>query len=375
MVQKRILHVVGAMNRGGAETMLMSMYRKLDKRTFQFDFLELSSGESDYAEEIRNMGGRILKCNWNQSPLYLRQTIRELTSLLVREGPFVAVHSHVLFASGTVLLAAARAGITVRVAHSHTTSSRSLRFPGKIYQVLARRMILKSSSHLVACTAAAGDFLYGEKKFAIDGIVIPNAVDLDEFKPNSHSSDLEVQGSREHSPRGLRIISVARLEPVKNHMFLIAVAGALTSRNVDFNMMFVGDGSLRSALETEVSKHGLNDRVHFLGVRENISEFMQSSDVLVLPSHFEGLPVTLVEAQATGLACLISEHVSREADMGLGLTKFLPIKNPEVWADALSEPLPIQPAEDEILLSLQQRGYSVEASLRTALSIYFSNEK
>lgn len=370
MSTKRVLHVVGAMNRGGAETMLMSIYRVLDRNKVQFDFLELSSGESDYSVEIRRLGGRIFKCDWSQSVPGLWKTVRDVSALISKEGPFVAVHSHVLFASGTALCAANRAGVAVRVAHSHNTSSQDKRVAAEIYRWFARRIIRGSATHFLACTADAGKYLFGAHKFGREGVVIPNAVDLGQFYPASAGENGQVLAAIGFLPERLKIVSVARLEPVKNHTFLIEVAATLATREFDFDMIFVGDGSLRPVLEQKVSDLGLDSRVHFWGVRENVAEILRCCDVLVMPSHFEGLPVALIEAQATGLQCLVSENVTKEVNMGLGLIRHLPTTSPTAWADALTGVFPSVPSSEEIHRRLDGHGYTVESALERLLAQY-----
>lgn len=373
MNQKRILQVVGKMNRGGAETMLMSMYRALDRERLQFDFLEFGTGPSDYSEEINELGGRIIQIQWSQSPAKLWRTIRNLANILEKEGPYIAVHSHVLFASGTVLLAAAKAGVKVRIAHSHSTDSQEKKFHEKLYRILARAVILAFATDIVACTNDAGGYMFGKRRFIRTGRVIPNAVDVQQFRLGTAEERTKLRAEFGLSSESLALVAVARMEPVKNHNFLIDVAGKLRDQGRDFDMFFVGDGSLRSSLEEQVLKRGLEQHIHFLGLRKDVPEILRCVDALLMPSYFEGLPVSLVEAQATGLPCIASTNVSTEADMGLGLMKYLPLNSPSKWVDELSQSLPKPPIQEEIHAQLKRRGYIVEGSLQQLLSLYASS--
>lgn len=366
----RVLHVVGAMNRGGAETMIMSMYRALDRTRLQFDFLELQSGPSDYREEILSMGGRLIHCEWSQSPKRLVQTIRELSQTIRSEGPFRAVHSHVLFASGTVLLAAARAGVKSRVAHSHSTSMARQGLSAKVYALLARGLIRSFATNLAACSVDAGSYLFGREPFAQMGLVVPNAVDTDVFRPPIEDERVGLRVAFQLPLESMVLVSVARLESVKNHKFLVELADVLDSSGFGFDMLFIGDGSLRSALEVEVSDRGLEHRVHFWGVRDDVAEIMRCSDYLLMPSHFEGLPVALVEAQATGLVCLVSGNVTKEADMGLGLLYHYPTSDPALWADVLAHPTSLPRAVASTKRALDERGYGVSGALEKLLTLY-----
>ena len=157
---------------------------------------------------------------------------------------------------------------------------------------------------------------------------------------------------------------------MKNHEFLVDVAKILEDRGVAFQMLFVGDGSLRDELEARVDMLELTGHVRFLGVREDVADILRQSDVLVMPSHHEGLPVALVEAQATGLPCLVSESVTSDADLGLGLLHFISIDNASSWADALVEGMPKRKESSKINAAFEARGYNVEGALHELLALY-----
>lgn len=372
MKPQRILHVVGAMNRGGAETMIMAMYRSLDRDKYQFDFLEFSSGESDYSEEIRSLGGRIFHCNWDQSPFRVFSTMKGLSKVISDEGPFMAVHSHVLFASGIVLAAAASAGVNVRVAHSHNTSTQDSGIRELVYQFISRSTMRMFTTGIAACTQAAGHYLFGHRWFSRTGIVIPNAVDTCEFRPAPLPEREKLRASYGLTSNTMVLASVARMELVKNHRFLIDLAADLDAEGVDFTLLLVGDGSLREELESEVASRGLDDRIQFWGLRTDIPVILRCVDALLMPSHFEGLPVALVEAQASGVRCVVSDNISRDADLGAGLLSFLPISSPEPWTKLLLTEKRMQVSSESIQHALSERGYSIDSALDKCFSLYSS---
>lgn len=361
----RVLHVVGAMDRGGAESMIMSLYREIDKSMFQFDFLEFTSGESDFTAEIEKLGGRIFKCQWSQNPARFRKTQSTLAKLMAKEGPFVVVHSHTLFASGAVLTAAKAAGVAIRIAHAHSTSDSGDGLVSHGYRRVARWLLRRNSTAHVACSPDAGRYLFG-RDFTNCGIVIPNSVDLERFSPKT----LDNGGRDSLSRRPLSLVSVARLEPVKNHQFLVALAGELRSRSLDFTIKFVGKGSLEHELKSSIAELDLENHIEMTGLRNDVEDILRSSDALLMPSLWEGLPVALVEAQATGLPCLVSSSVTRDVDLGLGLLQFLPIGDVSKWADAIESGLPQRPAPDEIVAALEARDYTVASSLEKLLRLY-----
>ncbi len=318
------------------------------------------------------MGGRVIHCEWSQRPTRLYRTITNVASVIESRGPYQAVHSHVLFASGTALAGAARAGVSVRVAHSHNTSTQSRGIASSVYQRYARWAIRASATEFMACTEEAGNYLFGKSYFKARGAkVINNAVDTAQFRPGTSAQRAAVRATLGVGQGSLLLVSIARMEAVKNHRFLIRVAHALAVRGVDFALLLVGDGRLRAELEETVSSLGIGSTVRFMGVRRDIAEILRAADMLLMPSHFEGLPVALVEAQATGLKCLVSDRISREADLGMGLLTFMPIDDPAHWAERACSGNDLAPiCARDIARSLRRRGYVVEDAVAALLSLY-----
>lgn len=366
----RVLHVIGAMNRAGAESMLMTLYRSLDKTRLQFDFLEFSEADSDFSQEIVAMGGRIYKFPWSQKSKGFGQTVSELATLMRARGPYVAVHGHILFANGAVMTAARKARIPARIAHSHNTSD--VIDPGlmrRFYHSASRMAIRWGATALVACGEDAARYLFGSRRGA-EAVVVPNAVDTHRYRPVPQCERTRIRRELNLSESSLVLATVARLEPVKNHEFLLKLASELTARGVEFEMVFVGVGSLREHLQHEIDSAELGGSVHMLGLRSDVERALQSADAFLMPSYFEGLPVVLVESQAVGVPCLVSDRVTRESDLGLGLLRFLPIDEPAGWADALEAGLPARPSAAEIALAFEASGYSAQQALARLLPLY-----
>ena len=351
--------------------MIMTLYRKLDRTRVQFDFLEFTEGVSDFAPEIADLGGRIIKYDWRfhrKNPL---RGIQRLAALLKREGPFQAVHSHILFASGTVMISARTAGVPVRITHSHNTSDIvSPSLPRRLYHSVARAAIDRHATHFVACGEAAARYLFSPRR---NVTIIPNTVDTSTYYPAS-SGDARAMREALGFPRsGLLLISVARLERVKNHEFMIKLAEVLATRQLQFRMLFAGAGSLASEIRRSIDAKKLHGHVELLGPRADVADLLKASDVLIMPSLFEGLPVVLVEAQASGLPCLVSSTVTQEADLGLGLLKYLSIDRVHDWVDALEQIDTSRLPASSIESHLEQRGYSTVGALAQLLALYMPN--
>jgi glycosyltransferase EpsF len=316
---ERVLHIVGRMDRAGAETMVMNLYREIDRSRFQFDFIYFTGDRCNYDDEIEALGGRIYRiCTGN-----ILQRFWSLRALL-REGGWSIVHSHTLFSSALHLTAARIAGVQHRVAHSHNTQdANSESLAGRLYQRAARWLLGQVSTRRVACGVAAAEYLFPGRQ---DVVVIPNAVDIDRFAEASGAAVRSALGIREGQ---IAIVQVGRFMSVKNHVRSVAIARALRQAGVDFVLLLVGAGPEQTRIERLLHEAGLENRVRLLGLRTDIPELMAAADVMLMPSLYEGFPVVLVEAQAAGLPSVVSSVVSREVDLELSLVSFVGLDAPD----------------------------------------------
>ena len=291
MTIRRVLHIVGRMDRAGAETMVMNLYRAIDRSRFQFDFVYFTDESCDYDAEIEALGGRIHRITAGN----IVSRFFALRALLQR-GPWTIVHAHTLFSSGLHLASARLAGVPRRVVHAHSTQdaiegSRAR----QLYLRMMRALLAWAPNAYVACGVTAAGYLFPGRS---DVTVIPNAIDIDRF---AAASGAQVRSDLRLPADCLTILQVGRYMPVKNHAFSVRMAIALKEAGVDFRMLFVGAGPGQAAIETLVQTHGLQEQVLLLGLRADIPELMAAADVMLLPSLHEGFPVVLVESQAAGL--------------------------------------------------------------------------
>ena len=322
----KVLHVVGAMNRAGTETMLMNIYRNIDREKVQFDFISYSQEEAHYDEEIRKLGGKVIKLTSTTS-------IKELTKVIQENGPYDVVHAHTLFNSGIAMLAAKKCGIKNRISHAHTTLDNGSSIARKIYINSMRFLINKYSTQTLACSREAGKYLFGEKEINKSKyLYFPNLINYEELL---HKPEKEVIKFKEeyNLNDGIVIGHIGTLKESKNHKFLIEIAKYMTEQNIDVKLILVGEGSLRKELEDLTREYNISDRVHILGIREDINVMLHSMDVFVFPSIFEGLGLVLLEAQAAGLPCIVSEAIQPEANLGLNLfTKLNLDSGVDIWS-------------------------------------------
>ena len=369
----RILQVVGRMDRAGAETMLMNYYRAIDRQRYQFDFLVFGTDRGDYDDEIESLGGRVLRLD---SSNWLTRTAAMYR--LLRNGPWAVVHAHTNFSNMFPLLAAALARIPVRVSHAHVTGYMRGSPVQRAYQTLAPWVIRRTSTRRAACGLAAARLLYR----ADDAVtLIPNAIAADRFMLDRGAQSMRLRYELGLPADALLMLQVGRLDAVKNQLFTVEVVNELRSRGRECSLLVAGRGGLEALLRKRIAEYGLERQVRLLGIRDDVPELLNAADVFVLPSLFEGFPVVLVEAQAAGIPCIVSDRVSTEVDLGLGLLQFLPV--PEnvapggcgelamAWADSLEQVgRAAVPTPSDRQRVLEASGYSVSAATGRLTDLY-----
>ena len=367
---KRILQVVGGMNRAGAETFLMNVYRKLDRTKFQFDFLVYTDKKQDYEDEIIELGGRVIHMPC-RAGFGMIKSIRKIKRIIREYGPYVAVHAHTLHNIAFVLLAVKGCGDVKCIAHSHSTQN-VLRasYLKKLYERWSLRIIRKKSKYCLACGEEAGDYLFGER-FRREGIIIRNGVDVGKY---FCAEPIAMEEKRELgiSSNELIIGSIARFCFIKNHAFMIEIAKQLRQRGIAFKMLLIGQGELQQEIAEKINAEGLDSTVLLLGIREDIPQLLKTMDVFLLPSLFEGNPVTLVEAQASGLPCVISDTITEKIDMGLGLISRLSLDGDiNIWVEEILQ------AKDKaifdskkVVRAFNSKNYDIDSVVKLLTSIY-----
>lgn len=361
---------MGGMNRRGAETFIMNVYRKIDRSKVQFDFLVYSMDKQDYEDEINSLGGRVIHMSCSSGFGVLR-SIGMIREVIRKYGPYKAIHAQTLMNIAFVWLAARKFPGIVRMAHSHNTHNRVvMSIAVRIYESVAKMIIRHNSQVMFACGMEAGVYLFGNR-FLHNGIILKNGIDLD-IHTKKNKNAIHIIRKQLKLDSDIIIGSVARFNEVKNHRFMVKIANALKKKGVSYKMVFVGNGSEEQVIRRQVVEAGLQNEVVFAGLRSDINDLMHTFDVFLMPSHFEGNPVTLVEAQAAGLPCVITDKITDEMDMGLGLIKKCSLtEKPEVWADLIIEAAK-QRCTDEIRIRQQiaSCGFDAQSTANILLSIY-----
>lgn len=355
----RVLQVVTYMGRGGLETMLMNYYRHINRNKVQFDFLVHRDFEADYDQEIRELGGRIYHVSrlvpWSRS-------YRAELKKFFREHPeYRIVHVHQDCLSSVALQCAKECGVPVRIAHSHNSNQdKNWKYLIKLHYM---KQIPYCATDLFACSKAAGRWMFGQNSFQI----LNNAIDTDCYR-YSKSVDMDV---REDLELGNSIVigHVGRFDPQKNHEFLIDIFYSCTKLDPNMKLMLVGDGEGKEKIQQKVRDMNLQDKVIFTGVRSDVNRLMQAMDVFVFPSLYEGLPVTMIEAQASGLPCVISDHVSEECIIIKDLVFCMPMEESSArWAEHILHQSSRK--RENYIKKLQERGYDISTAAKKLENFY-----
>ena len=325
---ERVLQILTAMNRGGAETMVMNHYRALDRGKIQFDFLVHRQERGDYDDEIEALGGRIFRTMpirpWSY-PAYFRW----LDSFFKKhEGEFIAVHGHIQENTGFALRYAKKYGIKNLVASSHIADlGIDYKF---IFRQFGKIWTNKYATVRLACGKEAGKFLYGKRKFQL----LNNAIDTARYKFSSETRKIK-RHELGISEEAFVIGNVARFCPQKNHSFIIQVFAEVLKTKPTAILLLVGEGPLMEDTKKLARQYGVATNVIFTGLRSDIPDLLQTLDVFFMPSLFEGLPVSVIEAQAAGLPCVLSNTIDRGTDL-TGKLQFISLKEPiNTWVKSL----------------------------------------
>ncbi|SHJ28674.1 glycosyltransferase family 1 protein [Pseudobutyrivibrio xylanivorans] len=322
----RVLQCVNNMHRAGLETMLMNYYRRIDREQIQFDFLTHRPERADYDDEIESLGGKVYYAprlypqNLPEYNRYMRQFFKE-------HPEYKIMHSHIDPMSYLPLKAGKKAGVPIRIAHSHNTSiDKDMKYWLKMYY---RERITSVATDFLACGEEAGQFLFKGKPFE----VVPNAIEKDPFLFNE---DVRTKKRQELGLGDELVIGhIGRISYQKNHRLLVQIFSNIVKLNPNSKLLIIGVGEKEEEIRKLVNDLGITDKVLFLGKRTDVNELYQAMDAFVMPSFFEGVPVVGVEAQFAKLPCFFSDKVPVEVSFSEA-TSFIKLEeDPAVWAKTI----------------------------------------
>ena len=360
---QKVLQITASLRQGGAEAMIMNIYEEVDKTRVQFDFLVYDDTPTRYTKRVKELGGNVIVLHRSNKWNFYDYT-RKLERIIEKNGPYVAVHAHTDSHSALPLSVAKKCGIKVRICHSHTTKQReNTSIIRKCYRSFMRNMIIMNATVLAACGTEAGNALYGKDVFEKRGVVIHNPIAIEDFLSKEKYSD---------NSDYINIGCVGSFREAKNHKFIVRIAEGLKRRGVNYRIKLVGTGELENDIKKMVSELELCDYVEFMGLRHDIPDLMASFDLLLMPSLYEGFPVTLIESQASGLPALISDRITSEVDLGMGLIFSLSLNESiDTWVNRIIEITETHsPSSEQRRRILLEKGYDTASVIEELYRLY-----
>lgn len=367
----RVLHVFGSLEVGGAETWLLAILRGWGSSRYEHHFCLLGLHDGPLVAGFESLGCQVHRC-----PIQPAATFPLRLSRLLRDGQYDVVHSHVLLFSGLILTLARTVGVRSRIAHSHNVSDGAGNgLFRRLYRFIMRRLLRSSMTQGLACSETAGGYLFGavdERRARMT--VLRYGIDLSPFERSPDRAQLRHERHELGLPRdGPLITHVGSLTRQKNQSFLLWIFAEARRLRPDIKLVVAGEGSLRLELEQAIRTLRLSDSVRLLGERDDVPQVLMASDGFVLTSRFEGSPLSLLEAQAAGLPCLVPSHVASAAGDGAenGVAQVGLDEAVQVWAGALAAVVD-QPRRSAAVAcrSLIDLGYDVSTSRAKMEAVY-----
>ena len=369
MCKKRLLCIIGNMNAGGAETFLIKMYRSIDRSNYQMDFCINTPNECFYEDEIKTLGGKIYRIPAKSQSL---KAFKNGLSDCIKSGDYKYVLRITSSAMGFMdLKIAKKAGAEIcSVRSSNSNDGNALK--SKIAHFLGKIFYRKYVDVKIAPSDLAAKYTFGKKAYRRGEVhILHNALDL-----NVYNFDEQARKNirKEFSiTDNVKVIGhIGRFMSQKNHLFLLDVFNEIHKQNQNTVLMLVGKGELEDKIKEKIMALNLESCVIFTGVRSDIPALLSAMDVFVFPSFYEGMPNTVIEAQATGLPCLIADTITKEANV-TGLVRYMPLKNPEEWAkEAINMVSDTRMQTKEILI---EKGYDIESISKEFVRLVFGENK
>ena len=329
----RVLEIAHGLAPGGIEAFLLNIFENIDKEKIEISFDLASNGKQYHEERVLNQGAKVYHTNDLNGIKNICKHFFSLIKVLREEGPFDVVHTNIDFFNGVNLFAAFIAGVPVRISHSHNTNSAHARtvgttLPIKLYRRFMRFFINLLSTEKLGCSKEANIYMYGSK--AKESIVINNGVHFEKFRKNlNKENDFEVDKDK------INFVTIGRMCEQKNSIFIVKVMNELIKINKNVHLYWVGQGPQEKDVRELVNEYCIEKYVSFLGARNDIPSILNNTNFLLFPSKWEGLPVTLVEAQVANLPCFISDKITDEVDLGLCTVISLE-DNEKKWAEKIN---------------------------------------
>lgn len=357
----RVLHAIGCFEVGGAQAMVINLLEALDRTQIQIDFVVDNPDRMEWAHRVEELGSRI-----HVLPKFKGNNVfqvRKAWDQFFTEHPeYKILHSHIRSYASLYLPVAKKHGV-VTIVHSHSTSN------GSGLTSLAKRALQYplrfQADYFFGCSLEAGQWLFGKKAVESHRYhMLKNAIAVRQYRfdpqiRQQYRTLLDLGDRKTY-------IHIGRFHPAKNHMFLLESFARIAAKDPEVLLLLIGDGDLRDEIQAKIAQLGLQGYVRLLGTRDDIHKILQAADCFVFPSLWEGLPVSVVEAQASGIPCVISDRITQDVVLS-DLVTCLPVdQGTACWEQALTQPMD----RKDVTETIRDAGYDIETSARWLEEFY-----
>lgn len=332
-MKKKVLIVIQQLRRGGVEVAAINFASHLDQNKYEFTYyLQKIESEQDkeLIEKIKSSNSRVIIKN-KIKDTYLENYKDALK--VMRETKYDVVHSHVMFYNGIIMYAAKKCGIKKRISHSHASKwNHKETIPFKIYRYFMRKLINRYATDKLACSTDAGNYMYGKKEYKKHGTFLANGIDIKEY---NFSQKIRNKKRKELNVKENEILvgHIGTLYWIKNQVFLVEIFAKMLKENSNMKLVLAGEKVETEDILKKAKEFGVTDKLIILGQVNDVKHLLQAYDIMIFPSLNEGLPVSLIEAQATKLPCLISNRVTKEVKFNENVDFMSLEKSAEKWCE------------------------------------------
>ncbi|MCL1675668.1 glycosyltransferase [Elizabethkingia meningoseptica] len=363
----KVVHILGKFDRGGVEVFLKDVYLNTNKLKTDISFVLLDDGKGVFDDELEAAAAQLYKIPINKGLFNFTKQFYKY----IKKNKITVVHSHVQAFSGFILFIAYLAGVKGRVAHSHSEESylkRGESLYRKLYLKLMKFLLINFSNCRISCSENAGKSLFGSSKFS----VVVNGINPNKFSCFSYTERMNLLNSLNLSEKDIIIGHIGRVDIPKNHSFIIDIADVLIKKNSNFKFVLVGNGPLFKDVNEKIINKGLEKNVLMLGSRDDAPNlFINLFDVFLFPSIYEGLPIVLLEAQISGLSCLISNNISIESIVFEEMVTIIELsKGADYWANLLLELYKKTDKTEEYKKRFENTKYTIIETIKTFDEMY-----
>ena len=372
----RVLEVCYGFGYGGIQAFIINCIENIDNSKFQIDIYVFGTSESPLTERVLKRGVNIYfepSNNVRNIKLFTQQ----IEAFIKKNGPYDVVHANCNLISAWVLLAAKKAGVPIRLSHSHTSNHFDGGLIQHLYGYVRRFLIYQLATNKLACGNLAGKKMYGRMA---DFEIINNGIDVERFI-NKNSLKVENLRKRLNISHDFKVYAnVSRCDPFKNHLFVLDVFREI--KRIERKSVLIIGGTIPNSLSTvdeiknKIIEYGLENEVRFTGPIVEIEHLYHLSDVWIFCSKFEGLPFIPIELQAAAIPCLVSDVITKEIDLGLGLVRFMSLKeNPRLWAKEAVNLQKVSLDKDRIREAFKFHNFDVRESIKKLERIYLGKNQ